>query len=102
MPGVARAWAVMPEVEISATDRAQVERIVLGVATSRAAVVETAKRLTEVRVDSMGRPRAIAAAADLPAWDREEAEASAAVVADVEGGADDWLMQQGKDSWKRL
>jgi hypothetical protein len=99
VPGAALAWAVMQAVEISATGRAEVERIGLGAATSRAAAAEIAKRLTVGHVDSTGRARAIAAAVDLQAWDLEEAEDSAAAVAaDVEGGADDWHMQRGKDS----
>ena len=100
MPGAARALAIMQTAEISATGRAQVGRIVLEAVTSRAAVVETAKHLMEAHADSTGRPRAIAAAAELRAWDREEAEASAeavAVAADGEGGGDDWLTQRGTD-----
>lgn len=98
MPGVAREWAVTEAVEIPATGRARVERIVLGVAISRAAAAETVMRLTEGRADSTARTHGVAAAADLRALDLEEAEASAgAVAADVEGGADDWHTQRGKD-----
>jgi hypothetical protein len=92
----------MQTAEISATGRAQVEQIALAVAISRAPAVETAKRLTEVRVDSTGRRRATTAAAELRAWDREGVEASAAaVVADVEEDADDWHTKRGKHSSKR-
>jgi len=70
-----------------ATGPAEVELTASEAVTSRAVLAEAGTLSEEVPADSTERARAAIAAAELPAWDLGEEEASVAVAAVVVGGA---------------